>query len=344
MKWSSIMIEVLDRQRYICRRLGGETMEMTQQELRDSTSFLNEYAVNLSGKELSFYVHYWGGERVLFTNHVHKHSFFEICYIVDGEGVYIEKNHNLPLNKGTIFLSRPHIQHQIISTEGLFIIFIAFELIESESSEEAIARFKSMEKSPVFHLEKMEQSPIVMIWTALLKQVLYANNFLEDNILRLSSALLASFECTFCDIKKATKNVAVQPSSTTLVHKAKLYIRDNLSQTLSLVEVADFLFVSSRHLSRLFTDELGQSFSNYVRKERIRQAVKLFSTTEWSIKQIAEETGFDNVHYFTTIFKSEMGEPPGQFIKRLKDPGGSTLIHGFTDPDYRPLPGTDRPV
>jgi YesN/AraC family two-component response regulator len=89
---------------------------------------------------------------------------------------------------------------------------------------------------------------------------------------------------------------------------------------------------------------LGQSFTNYVRKERIRHAVKLFSTTEWSIKQIAEETGFDNVHYFTTIFKTEMGEPPGQFIKKLKDPGESALAYGFANADYRPLPGTDQPI
>jgi AraC-like DNA-binding protein/mannose-6-phosphate isomerase-like protein (cupin superfamily) len=334
MKQSSIIIRRKSGNGQNGLLIGGETMEMTQQELRDSISLLNEYAVNLCGKDLSFYVHYWGGERILFTNHVHKHSFFEICYIVDGEGAYIEKNHTLPLKKGTIFMSRPHIQHQIISSEGLFIIFIAFELIETESSEEAISRFQNMAKSPTFLLEQMEDTPIVMIWTALLKQVLYANHFLEDNILRLSSALIASFECTFNNLEKTTKNAAVQPSTTTLVHKAKLYIRDNLSHPLSLVEVADFLFVSSRHLSRLFTDELGQSFSNYVRKERIRQAVKLFSTTEWSIKQIAEETGFDNVHYFTTIFKSEMGEPPGQFIKKLKDHGESALIHGFTNTDY----------
>jgi AraC-like DNA-binding protein len=323
---------------------GGETMEMTQLELRDSISFLNEYAVNLCGKELSFYVHYWGGERSLYTNHIHKHSFFEICYIADGQGVYIEKNQSLTLKKGTLFMSRPHIQHQIISSEGLFIIFIAFELIESESSEQAISRFHSMAKSKTFYLEQMEHTPIVMIWTALLKQVLYANNFLEDNVLRLSSALIASFECTFCDIEKATKNVVVQPSSTTLVHKAKLYIRDNLSKSLKLVEVADFLFVSSRHLSRLFTDELGQTFSNYVRKERIRQAVKLLSTTDWSIKQIAEETGFDTVHYFTTIFKAEMGEPPGKFIKKLKDHTESALIIGFTDTDRSTLSGTDNPA
>jgi len=72
-------------------------------------------------------------------------------------------------------------------------------------------------------------------------------------------------------------------------------------------------------LSRLFTVELGQSFSAYVRKERIRHAVSLLTTTDWSIKQIALDCGFDTVHYFTTVFKAEMGEPPGKFIRKLKE-------------------------
>lgn len=294
-------------------------MDMTQQELHNSNSLLNECAINLRGKDLSFYVHYWGGEQKLYTNHIHKHSFFEICYIVNGQGTYVENNQNYPLKKGTFFMSRPHIKHQIFSNEGLYIIFIAFELIESESSVEAVNRFQNMAKSTTIYLEQAENSSAILIWTALLKQVQYANQFLENNVLSLSSALISTFEVMFSDNRNKTKISPTQPSSTTLVHKAKLYIRDNLAQSLKLGEVADFLHVSSRHLSRLFAEELGQTFINYVRKERIRQAVKLLSTTEWSLKRIAEETGFDTVHYFTTVFKSEMGGPPGQFAKKMKD-------------------------
>ncbi|GGD83117.1 AraC family transcriptional regulator [Paenibacillus nasutitermitis] len=294
-------------------------MNFTQQELDNSNAVLNDFAVNLRGSELSFYVHYWGGEKKLYTNHVHKHSFFEICYVIDGEGTYEEGEDRVPLNPGTLFMSRPHLKHQIISSEGLFIIFVAFEMIPSESSTEGVRRFQNMEKFRTFHIQQAEQLPAVMIWLALLKQVKHAERFFEDSILGLSGALITAFECTFADTRSAAKLRVSQPSSSSLVHRAKLYIRDNLAQDLNLASVTKHLHVSPRHLSRLFSEELGQTFTNYVRKERIRQAVILLTTTDWSIKRVAEETGFDTVHYFTTVFKTEMGAPPGQFLKKLKE-------------------------
>ncbi len=294
-------------------------MEFTQQDLNRFNAVLNDYAANVSGSELSFYVHYWGGEKKLYTNHVHKHSFFEICYVLDGNGTYEEGSHRLPIEPGTLFMSRPHLKHQIVSNEGLYIVFVAFELIPTESSKEGLRRFRNLEKSRTFFLPNSESCPAALIWLALLQQVAASRHFLEEGILGLARALMTSFESVFSDQREPAKAAPIPNSSSTLVHRAKLYIRDNLAQELKLSTVADYLHVSSRHLSRLFGEELGQSYSAYVRKERIRQAVSLLTTTDWSIKRIAEETGFETVHYFTTVFKAEMGEPPGQFLKKLKE-------------------------
>lgn len=294
-------------------------MDFTQQELNHNHAILNDYAANINGSDLSFYVHYWGGERQLLTNHVHKHSFFEICYVVDGEGSYEEGSQSFPLGPGTLFMSRPHLKHQIIGKEKLYLLFVAFELIPADSSEEGVQRFRSLEKSRTFYLPDAANLPSVLMWFALLKQVSLSRSFFDDAVLGLACALITSFESAFGDQRGASRDSAVLPSSSTLVHRAKLYIRDNLSQELKLSSVADYLHVSPRHLSRLFGEDLGQSYSTYVRKERIRQAVSLLTTTDWSIKRISEETGFDTVHYFTTVFKAEMGEPPGQFLKKLKD-------------------------
>jgi AraC-like DNA-binding protein/mannose-6-phosphate isomerase-like protein (cupin superfamily) len=294
-------------------------MEFTQQELDRSNAVLNDYAANLSGSDLSFYVHYWGGETKLLTNHVHKHSFFEICYVVDGTGFYEEGVHRLPIGPGTLFMSRPRQKHQIISDEGLYLLFVAFELIPSQSSEEGVLRYQLLEKSRTFLIPQAQNLPSVLLWFALLKQVGSVRRFFDDGVLGLACALMSSFENVFTDQRGSNQTSAVQPSSSTLVHRAKLYIRDNLSQELKLSHVAEYLHVSPRHLSRLFGKELGQSYSTYVRRERVRQAVTLLMTTDWSIKRIAEETGFDTVHYFTTVFKAEMGEPPGQFLKKLRE-------------------------
>lgn len=292
-------------------------MLLTQAELDQSSSVLNRHSVTIRGEALSFFVHYWGGETRHYTNHVHKHSFFEVCYVLEGEGAYEEGGDSYPLRPGVLFLSRPHLKHQIVSEPGLYLIFLAFELLEAESSPLAIQKFQHMARTANFIVEGAAELPLIQIWTALLAQANSACPFIADTVACLSRALLAMFVSTFSDAHAPTGKHHASASASTLVHRAKLYIRDNLAEALRLSDVADYLHISQRHLSRLFADELGQTFTNYVRQERVRQAAILLTTTDWSIKRIATETGFDTVHYFTTVFKAEMGVPPGGFVKKM---------------------------
>lgn len=294
-------------------------MPWSQQQLNVSSTFLNELAVTVRGKDVTYYVHYWGGETQLLTNHVHKHSFFEICYVADGEGLYAEGGRRLPLKPGILFLSRPHLQHQIHSEHGLYLLFLGFELIEAESSAAAVDRFHRLAKSDAYWLELAEDHPIPRLWSALISSTLERCLFPEDHVIPMCRALITSFESALNKALPAAQEKSAPPNASTFVHRAKLYIRDNLSQPMKLSDVAGYLHISPRHLSRLFTVELGQTFTNYVRKERVRQAAALLTTTDWSIKRIAEATGFDTVHYFANVFKAETGLPPGEFSKTFRN-------------------------
>jgi transcriptional regulator GlxA family with amidase domain len=82
---------------------------------------------------------------------------------------------------------------------------------------------------------------------------------------------------------------------------------------LKLEHVANYLHISSRHLSRLFSNELCESFSNYIRKERVREAARLLEMTSIPIKEIADVTGFGSVHSFTRVFTTMMNVSPAKY-------------------------------
>lgn len=291
-------------------------MHYTQSQLDQINAVLNRHADNLQGDQLSFYVHYWGAESNLQTNNLHKHSFFEVCYVVDGVGKYLEGSRIYPLHAGVLFLSRPHIRHQIFNEKGLYLIFIAFELIEHSSSKSAVQQFQKISRTKKFYCDQTTTNPAISLWQLLLQQAMHRHDFIDEALKNLSKSLIVSLYHHFVDSDTPPRKIQYISSTSTLMHRAKLFIRDNLSQELRLQDVAQYLHVSTRHLSRLFSIELGKTYSNYVRKERIRHAIELLTTSELSIKRIAEETGFDTVHYFTTIFKAETGETPGRFIKK----------------------------
>lgn len=291
---------------------------------QDAESYLNRHVVKLVGTDAVFYVHYWGAVPEHRDNPLHKHSFFEVCYVLDGEGVYLDDGVSYNLQQHTLFCSRPGIWHQIRSRAGLLLLFVAFEIVESESTPESVRRYKEMESSSTFFAAESEKTATTHLWKALLVQAAAASPFLRGPILHLSHHLLLSFVQAFTADRGESDVERTSRSDTTQLHQAKLFIRDNLSLPLRLHDVASYLHVSVRHVSRLFATEPGQTFTSYIRQERIQQATTMLKTSHLSIKNIAQETGFDTVHYFTRVFTSEIGISPARYRQQAMNHSAQT--------------------
>ncbi|MNW26849.1 putative response regulatory protein [compost metagenome] len=109
-----------------------------------------------------------------------------------------------------------------------------------------------------------------------------------------------------------------------LVRRARQLIRERYAQReLTLDSLAASLQVSPVYLSRVLKKELNENFVTLVTRTRIRKAVQLLDSTLLPIHAIAEQTGYDSQHYFSTAFKKIMGVSPAQYRR-----GGSRLPSG----------------
>ncbi|MDI4645593.1 helix-turn-helix domain-containing protein [Cohnella hashimotonis] len=282
------------------------------------TRTLNENNRRCSdGDGVAFQIYNWGFEWQHYDNPVHRHSFYEICYVLDGAGEYEDEDITYKLEAGTLFASLPGHWHQIRSRTGLQLFFVAFEVVSAASSPEARQYDAGLLDSP---------SPVVagpegvtaLLWRALYRHVLQHRADGEPHTNSLCALLLRSFPGTFGrpDGTPVAKAKSSSRSRTHLVQLAKRYIRDNLSGSLGLAEVSAYLNISGRHLSRVFKEELGQSLVDYVTRERMLSAEGLLKTTLCSVKEIADLTGYQSVHYFTRVFSDRYGIPPAEYRKK----------------------------
>lgn len=287
---------------------------MNIHQLVSGKTTLNKYVHDISQDGVTFHVHYWGVMPNHYNTLLHKHSFFEVCFVVDGEGEYIDHDTSYMFGKNKLFLSRPNVLHQIKSESGFSLLYIGFELVESESSEKWIKFMKHIEECNEIMVNVEEGAPFSLLWESLLLQATNDHPFLEEILMNTAYSLILSLLEKFTSILEdhSTKYVTNEEISPILT-QAKLYIQDNLSDTLKLSDIAKHLHISSRHLSRLFVKELGISYSEFVKNERIQKSVVLLKATNLSIKEISEQTGFKNVHYFTRVFTATVRNPPGNF-------------------------------
>ncbi|MEW9050045.1 MAG: response regulator [Neobacillus sp.] len=150
-------------------------------------------------------------------------------------------------------------------------------------------------------MNKMEISILIEKCTALK---------LTDSLEELSSMLIA--EIKECD-QYIKNQIDMSFTDNKLVEKALLYIHDNYTQELTLQEVADHIHISRNYFSILFKRLVSKNFIDYVIELRIKKAKALLSHSSLRVYEVAAESGFNDVKYFSKLFKKITGISPGDF-------------------------------
>lgn len=95
-----------------------------------------------------------------------------------------------------------------------------------------------------------------------------------------------------------------------MINEMKEYIAENYQDGITLSEMAKSFNISTGHLSNLFHEKTGESFSDYLNMIRLNKAKELLKTTDYKIYRIADELGFNDAYYFSSWFKKLVGASP----------------------------------
>jgi len=101
-----------------------------------------------------------------------------------------------------------------------------------------------------------------------------------------------------------------------LIHNVKEYVKEHYSDPdLSLNHLSDKFNLSTRYLSKLFKEEFGEKFVDYLVNVRLEKAKQLLTETQDSIQDIAIKVGYNHAFSFIRMFKNNEGMTPGDYRK-----------------------------
>jgi two-component system response regulator YesN len=104
------------------------------------------------------------------------------------------------------------------------------------------------------------------------------------------------------------------PERTRIVHQVKAFLDTHYANPdLLLNEVAARVNLSPSHFSVIFSQEMGESFKDYLTRIRMERAKELLRTTNLKCAEIAYQSGYNDPHYFSHVFHKRIGLPPQQF-------------------------------
>jgi AraC-like DNA-binding protein len=264
---------------------------------------------------------YWGYiEPRWWRNHLHTHTFFEICYAFAGKGTFAIGGDVHKVRRGQVFVARPGEAHEIISnrSDPLGIYFWAFTLVQepgASSTGEVDALLSAYARStlPVSdRTESMERTCIMLTEESAARRPGYAtavSALMQKLLLDCARAVVTE------PIAAEHPDPPLRSAAQSVVLTAKHYLRDNLHRPIGLRDVAAQLGLSERHVARLFLAETGKTVIDFLIDLRMERATRMLMEHQQPIKQIAAAVGYPDVRYFTSLFHKRIGVTPAVFRK-----------------------------
>ena len=101
-------------------------------------------------------------------------------------------------------------------------------------------------------------------------------------------------------------------SQNRLICQTLNYIHNNY-QNASLQKAAEQIYVSSTYLSRIFANEMNESFSRYLVRYRIQKAKEMMMDPQYKLYEIAQAVGYSDISHFSKAFKQIEGCSPQHY-------------------------------
>lgn len=104
-----------------------------------------------------------------------------------------------------------------------------------------------------------------------------------------------------------------EQETVSVLDRARQYIQERFAEELSLDEVADHVHLNSFYFSKIFKQQVGETFIDYLTGLRIARAKELIAEGELSLKEICYRVGYKDPNYFSRVFRKVTGIAPSDY-------------------------------
>jgi AraC-like DNA-binding protein len=95
--------------------------------------------------------------------------------------------------------------------------------------------------------------------------------------------------------------------------KAMSFVEENLTEKISLREVAQLCGLGPFQFSRAFKQDRGTTFREFLIQRRVNRALQLFGNPKASVTEVAFAAGFNDLSYFARVFRRFVGVSPSLY-------------------------------
>ena len=247
----------------------------------------------------------------------HQHNFYEIIYIIEGDGLHIINENKVGYTAKSLFLITPKDTHYFkVNNKTTFCIITFTEIYftQKTANQGELRDFSELFKNIEIILYNMNTTTNEIIFQKedkifaefLVNQILYEakqgkyfHDIITQNIVFLLLNLIA--RNVLANIGERFTNL----NAKSIVHQIIIYIQKNIynNEKLSLKSIAEEFSKSTDYIGQYFKNQTGESIKNYILDYKLNLVTSRLLNSDYTISEIAYEVGFTDESHLNKTFK-----------------------------------------
>ena len=256
------------------------------------------------------------------------HEQAEFKYIVCGSFELYIGNRKYSVRPGSIVVIPPNKLHQIRPLDtGNFSYTVLMlhsgirEALCRRGGEHLLDFFPCAMEHPVLYADDRWSTWLSLLFRRLLEETQEQKRYASNCAFDLLELIIAEIARQYKDIPAQDVELQYErPDVSRLVKNVIQYINQNFREDINLSRIAQEFWLNPSYLSRQFKFYVGINITEFITRQRLNYAKIQLTITDKSISEIALETGYNNISYFNTVFKNQVGISPKQFRKEQQRP------------------------
>lgn len=253
----------------------------------------------------------------------HWHQEIQIALVTEGEVVFRADDQEVRLHAGQGFFVNSGVHHEAVPTENADGVYICVNFLPSLIYGQSDSMVRRDYVDPVLYCDSLRAFPLLeQAWHQKICALLQALGEVEEVAeygyeIEMTILLRQIWHLIVVhNREKIEQKSSVSFSDRQRIRALQTYIHKHYMEHVSLADIAAAGHISRGECCRVFRRVQKMSPVQYLTRFRLDQSLKLLSSTELSIQEIAQQVGFGTSSYFTERFREEMHCTPSEYRKQ----------------------------
>ena len=256
----------------------------------------------------------------------HYHELIEFLYCTKGSAQALLGNKEYFFSEGNLIMINSNEAHTIYAlADNLDYIVVQFEPELLYSTEKSVLEtgyilpfiLSNYDHPRVVTKKELEKTPVASLVKNILKEVTEKEYGYELSVRADICNLLLWITRYWKKNDMLPAMYQLEQNAVNVLKQVFDFVKENYSNNITTYDAADYVNLSYSYFSRLFKQNMGIGFTDYLNSVRIREAERLLVKTEKSMTEIAMDTGFSTSSYFILKFRQKNNISPLSYRKRF---------------------------